>query len=367
LARTWLHPVFLAAFLLLIIGTLIESAHPLSSYRDIFRIAQMLVAAIFVASMCRDRRALRTAFYGLLIGGVMISIFLFSTFYGALQGVTATNFGEASKVRKHILEEAGVEATLKKIVLYPTLGAVVGVALGLTVRSSLRRNLLFGAALFCVVATFLPMSRHGIVMVAVSCATVMFAYGVRHPKVLLVAIALAVGILIWVPGVVYSRFTFTPESRPGGRLDGRTRVYKAALDHLPEYVLTGVGAGNFWGPWGLQSGYLSTNGVSGAHNGFIQVTLNWGLTALLALIAVVYLVYRCLPRGGDKDVLVLCLRGMAVALLLQLMVTHVLTGKEFTLGLGLLVGSQLWIWPKGIVLSVRRRQSRGHYTLEHAS
>jgi hypothetical protein len=367
LARTWIHPVFLAAFCLLIIGTLIESAHPFSSYSDIFRIGQMIVAGIFVASLCRDRRAVRAALHGFLIAGVLISFYLFLTFYGALRGAIATDYGEASKVRKQILVEAGVEATMKKIVLYPTLGAAVALALGLNVRSSLRRNLFFGIALFCIVATFLPMSRSGIVMVAVSCATVVFAYGVRQPRVILVAIALAVGALIWVPGVVYSRLTFTPETREGGRLDSRTQIYKAALDHLPEYVLTGVGAGNFWGPWGLRSGFLRPSGVDGAHNAFIQVTLNWGLAALLVLSVVVYLTYRCLPRGGGKDVVVLSLYGIAVALLLQMMVSHVLTGKEFSLGLGLLVGGHRWIWPKGIIRSARRRQGRHYPAFGHAS
>lgn len=365
LARTWIHPVFLAAFFLLMTGALIESAHPLSRYTDIFGIGQTMVAAIFVASLCRDRRALRAAIYGILITGVLSSIILFLTSYGALQGATATDFREASKVRGQVLEE--LEGTLRRVVLFPTLGAVVALALGLNVRSSPHRNLLFGIALFCIVATFLPMSRSGIVMVAFSCTTVMFVYGVRHPRVILLATALAVGVLLWVPGVVYSRLTLTSETAMG-KMESRTKIYTAALDHLPEYVLTGVGAGNFWeGPWGKQSGFFMQSGVDGAHNVFIQVTVNWGVVGLLVLLFVVYLAYRCLPRGGGKDGLVLCLYGIAVALLVQMLVAHVLTGKEYSLGLGMLVGGHRWIWAKGIILSLGRRQTRRYHTFEHAS
>jgi O-antigen ligase len=176
--------------------------------------------------------------------------------------------------------------------------------------------------------------------------------------------ALAVGALIWIPQVVFARLTFSADH------DSRRVVYRAAFDHLPEYILTGVGAGNFWGAWGMQSGYHvnhgpGQDGVRGAHNAFIQVTINWGLAGLLALIAVVYLAYRCLPRGGGKDELVLCLYGMAVAIVLGMMVSHLLTVKEYSLGLGLLVGGHRWIWPKGISLVVRRRQIRRNPSLQH--
>lgn len=369
LAGTWIHPVFLAAFTFLMMASLIESAHPLSEYGRIFSIGLMFGGAILVASLCRDRRALRAAIYGLLIAGVLVSILLFFTSYGILQGSTAADFEEASKIRGKVL--ADVEEILKGMVLFSTVGAVVALALGLKARSSLRRNLLFGIALFCVIATFLPMSRAGVVMIGVSCATVMFAYGVRHVRVILIATALAVGALIWVPEVVYSRLTIRPESA-AGNLDSRKAVYKAALDHLPEYAFTGVGAGNFWGSWGIQSGYYvdhgdGTGGVRGAHNAFIQVTLNWGLVGLLVFILVVYLAYRCFPRGGGKDVLVLSLYGIAVALLVQMMLSHPLTTKSYSLGLGLLVGGHRWIWPQGIILAVRRRQSRRYHTFKHVS
>jgi O-antigen ligase len=172
---------------------------------------------------------------------------------------------------------------------------------------------------------------------------------------------------------VFSRFSLSLET-PSGKLEGRGRIYKAAVDHLPEYVLIGVGAGNFWGPWGMQSGYFDRGfkdrrqgGVKGAHNTFIQVTLNWGLTVLLLLIVVVYLAYSCLPRGGGKDALVLCLYGIAVSLLLRMMVSHGLADKEYSLGLGLLVGGSLWIWSKGIVPPRRRGQRQRYPAFEHTS
>jgi hypothetical protein len=364
LARTWSHPVFLAAFAFLILGALIESAHPFASYITIFRYGQMFVAAICVASLCRDRRALHTGLYGFLTAGVLMSILLFATSYGVLRQATATNFGEAQRYTKQALGD--VKETSSGYVISSPLGAVVALAFGLTAKSAKRSNLFFGIALFCTLASFLAMSRTSVVMVGVASATVIFAYGVRHVRVLLIAAALAIGALIWVPEAAFARLSFMHEFHVG---EGgtRTKIYKAAIDHLPEYILTGVGAGNFWGPWGSQTDFYNRayHVVYGAHNTFIQVTIYWGLTGLLMLIVVVYLAYCCLPRGGGKDVLVLCLYGISIAVLLDMMFGHVLTGKNNALVLGLLVGGHRWIWPKRIILSARRAQGRRYSPLEH--
>jgi hypothetical protein len=125
-------------------------------------------------------------------------------------------------------------------------------------------------------------------------------------------------------------------------------VYQAAWDHLPEYWLTGVGAGNFWnGSWGKQSEYYKMNGVVGAHNCFIQVAIYWGLLGLLSLLSVVYYAYKCLPKECGSDPLRLAVLGVAVVLFSVMFVIHNLEFKAFTLGLGILVGAQHWIWPAG--------------------
>jgi hypothetical protein len=309
---------------------------------------------------------LRASIYAFLIAGVLVSILLLLTTYGALRDVTATDFSAANRVRKDIFADSEMGGNVLPV--FASQGAAVALALAFMARSPLRRNLFLGIILFCAVAVFLPMSRGAIVILGASCATVMFAYGVRHARVIFIAAVLAVGVLIWVPEAVFARLTFTNELYEG---EGGTRrwVYKAAIEHLPEYIITGVGAGNFKGPWGEQTRFYKAQYgvVYGAHNAFIQVTIFWGVTALVMLIVVVYLAYRCLPRGGGRDVLVLCLYGIAVGLLLEMMLSHVLTNKQYSLALGLLVGGHRWIWPKSIILAARRGQRHRSPALEHTS
>ena len=129
-------------------------------------------------------------------------------------------------------------------------------------------------------------------------------------------------------------------------MEARTRVYSAGLEHLPEYVWTGVGFGNFWGPWGMSTDFSNGRSVTGPHNSFIAVAIYWGLAGLFTMMLLVFQAYRCVPKRSAQDPLALCLLGIAVSIALFPMVMHVLSAKQFTLGLGLLVGARSWIWPQ---------------------
>ncbi len=351
LARTSFHPLFLAAYVLLVLITLIELSYPNSSYFTIFRIGQMFGAAILVASLCRDRVALRTALYGYVIAGTYMSVLLFLSTYGPLQAATATNFNEASMIRSVVLADQPLNANLNTMGFIVAQGAVVALAFALTTSSAHRRNFFLAVTALSLVSTFLPMSRSAIVIAIVSCAIVMQAYGVRI-RTILIALLLGVGILLWVPEVVLSRLTFSTEAGRGGTVDARARIYMAAIKHFPKYALTGVGVGN------SHMNRYNTQIGGGTHNAFLEVTVYWGLAAFLALIAVVWQAYRSLPKRCGDDGLALCLLGIAVGLLLLMMVSHNFYNKEFALGLGVLVGARCWIWSKGIVRSASPQQRR---------
>jgi O-Antigen ligase len=361
-----MHPVFWTAYILLIVVFSIESLHPNPSHSEAFRIAQMVAAAVFVASLCRDRLALRAAMYGYIIAGVWLSILIFLTSYGALGGATATDFQEASRIRGDIMKDIPLQANLNVMTAFIAQGAVVALAWGLAAHTPLHRYLFLGTALFCLIATFVPMSRSGAAAAIVSSAVVIAASGARLGKTIVVAGVIGASVLIWVPGAVWSRMTFSTQEHHG-KMEARAAFYTAAVEHFPDYITTGVGAGNFWGPWGMRSGFAGKNGVYGAHNGFFQVTIYWGLAGLLALIALVWQAYRYLPRPFRNDMLALCLLGISVSLLTRLMATHNLYAKDFSLGLGLLVGASRWIDPKGIVQSTLHQPRRLRFTRRPAS
>jgi hypothetical protein len=346
LSRTWLHPVFLAAYSLLIFGVLVESMHPESRYRELISYGFMILGGICVASLCRDQQALRFGLYGYVVGSVWLALILFLTTYGALQGAVASNYSEASMVRHEVSEGIGLEGDLNVLAFLVIQGGVVALALTLTARSVLRRVVFLGATLFCSVATFLPMSRGGMIILFCSCMTVLLTYRAQRLRAMVMAFVLGAGTLMWVPAVVFSRMDGLTEGK------GRSQIYIAAVTRIPDYLVTGVGAGNFYKSWGYNNGF----GTVGAHNIFLQLTIFWGLLALLALLVLIWQAYRCLPKGCGDDALTLCLPGIAISLLLMMMVSQVFYDKWYSLGLGLLVGVRCWIWPAGVVESATRQR-----------
>jgi O-Antigen ligase len=346
LNKTWLHPVFLAAYVMLALDFLIELSHPYTSYRDLTRIAQMIFGAVVVASLCRDRQALQATFYGYILAGFWLSTVLLTTSYGSLSGVSADDFQDASQIRGQVLSENPLGANANMLAAQVSVGTAAALALGLTARTTRHRCLFLGTTFVLAIGTFMPMSRGAILTLIVSCGVVFLSVRIRRGQKILLFIVVAAVIAVSVPAAIWSRMTFSTRTQ-GDKTDPRTLVYAAAIEYLPEYVLTGVGSGNYWNAWAWNKpGFRYRSSVLGAHNIFFQVTIWWGLAGILGLLVVIWHAYRCLPKRSGKDPLSLCLLGTSVSLLLLMLFRHDLSSKEFALGFGLLVAASSWIWPQ---------------------
>jgi len=357
LVRVWTHRIFLVSYALIFISVLLEAYSPSPRYSEIIRIAQMFVGAVVLATLCRDVKALKTCLFGYILVGILTSLYLFLSSYGALQGATAVTFDEASQLRNEVFQDEKMNLNSLASFIAPAVGAAL--ALALMSPSALVRYSLFGIMTMCFIASFLPLSRGGIGMTLIACMAVTLAYGranrvassQRFIRIIVLLLGLGMCMLLWVPQAVFSRLSFhaTPAKSYEDGSEARVKVYRAALVHLPEYWLTGVGAGNFWGSWGKRSQYqiLSSGSVLGPHNCFIQITIYWGLAGLLLLLSIVYYAYKCLPEKCGNNALSLAVLGITASLFVHMWVSHGLYFKGFSLGLGILIGMQCWIWPEG--------------------
>ena len=344
LGSTWLHPVFLSGYVFILLSALMESAHPNPYYADLIRVLFMILGGLSIAVLCRDRQALRACIYGYLLGSLWLSLLLMYESYGSLQNATANSFVQASLVRSEVTERLPLEGDLNALAFLTAQGAAVGLALTLTASSSILRKVFLGTTVCCSVGSFMPMSRGGIVILAISCMSILLAFGVTRIKALSLMILLGIGVLSVVPKVVFSRLDAAEGSR--------TRIYTRAIEHLPEYFITGVGDGNYTASWGYKHGFTSTEfggNTLGTHNAFLQVDVFWGVAGLFAFVLLVWQAYRCLPKRCRNDGLALCLPGIAVSLFLYLLVSHTFYDKYYSLGLGLLAAARIWIWPTGVV------------------
>jgi len=351
LDRVWHHPVFTAAFLFLLIAGALEYTSPLSMYGDLGRFGLAMSGAMMISCLCRDRLALRGALFGYLCASLWLSTLLFMTSYGALSMTVASNFQDASDLRADAFRDNPIQGNLNSLALMCAQGGVVALAFAL-LRINSSRFIYLGISGFCLLSTFLTMSRGGAAICILACGAVLFAHGFKQMgKLFLVGILLA-GLLAAMPGVIFSRMSFSTEKQHG-KMESRAWVYSTALDQLPEYVLTGIGAGNFWKKWGFEKGFATGSkgsiNVSGVHNTILQITIYYGSVGLLAFVLTLWQVFRALPSRCGQDALALGLLGIIVSLGVWMLVSHNFYDKSFAIGIGLLVGSRQWIWPSGSV------------------
>ena len=351
LDRVWHHPVFIAAFLFLPIAGVLENTSPLPLYTDLGRFGLSISGAVMISCLCRDRAALRAALFGYLCASVWLSTLLFFTSYGALSVTAATNFQDASDLRADAFRDNPIQGNLNNLALMCAQGGVVALAFAL-LRKSLSRFLYLGLSGFCFLSAFLTMSRGGAAISVLACGAILFAHGFKQAGKLFLVGILLLGLLTAMPGVIFSRMSFSTEKQQG-KMESRAWIYTTALNALPEYFLTGVGAGNFWKKWGFQRGFAKGSKgsvqVIGAHNTIIQIIIYWGILGLMSFLWLVWRAYRAIPLHSGRDELSLAVLGILVTLGAWLLQSHNFYDKSFALGLGMLVGSSRWIWPSGTV------------------
>jgi len=359
LGKIWCHPIFFAAYAFIGVSVLLEFSSPQSRYGEIFRFGQMISGMVCVAVLCRDRSALTAGLYGCIAAALWVSLLLYLTSYGTLQGMNVDSFHEASKARAQVFQDKAIEGNINGLAHACSQGAIIAFALTLSESLKSRRNLWLGITAVCLVASFLPMSRGAAVISLVSFVAILYTYGAKHGKVLIILAILGFGIYIIVPDAVWSRMAFSTESR-SGKLEGRAWIYTTALRRLPEYVVAGVGAGNFHEKWGFEKGFAREFGgqqvVYGAHNAFLQIAIFWGTLGLSGFLLIIWSVYRSIPFRCARDGLALALMGIAISLGLQLTQSHVFSDKWYAIGIGMLIGARQWIWPTGVVSVVEATQ-----------
>jgi len=349
LDRMWLHPVFIAAFLFILVAGALEFTSPLSMYGDLARFGLAMCGALMISCLCRDRSALRAGLYGYMCASLWLSSILFLTSYDVLSGAVVQDFQDASYLRANAFRENPLQGNLNGMALMCAQGGVVALAFALA-SSARPRFMYMGIAGFCFLSTLLTMSRGGAAISILACTAVLFANGLKHARKLLIVGLLIGGLLVVIPSVIWSRMSFSTEKHHG-KMESRAWVYTTALERFPEYAITGIGAGNFWKKWGFEKGFATgTRGsvdVTGAHNTILQIMIYWGALGLVAFLRIVLRVYRCIPSQSGQDELSLGLLGIIVTLGAWLLQSHNFYDKSFALGLGMLIGSRQWIWPSG--------------------
>jgi hypothetical protein len=353
LVRAIIHPVFQTLYLLLAIATLMEFVHVDSDLFEIRRMLLMVFGALVVATLCRDQKALRVGIYSYLVSGFLVALNMLFAGYEPLSLARMSTLAEAGAIQRMVAQEDLIRMNLNKMALVIAQGAVVALVLGLARRGRLWL-LLF--AVISAIGVTLTMSRGGLVILTLTTLYILTLKGQMKWRTTTVFIISLLALSFLVPESALKRieltnWNFLNDPRPSGR----ARTYLAAVVHFREYALYGVGFGNFWGKWGLSSWFRKGVSVHGTHSYFISVWVYWGLFAELVLFWTLIRLRKLLPRGEDVESLKLCLKVIAVSTFLFLFFNNVLSDKSYSLILGLLIGSNIWIYKPSEYLSKGKR------------
>lgn len=343
LMSTLLHPLSLAVCAFLAVIAVIEAMHDNPEMGEILRIGFMICGAIVCASMCRDRRAFSWGIHGYILGSAIVSTILILSMYGRLSiAPSGSDFYDVSVTRMNAFHGSALRDNLNALAFYASQGAILTAALVLTARNRKTRIILLSIGSLCLFASFLSMSRGVIVILVFTFFCMLRAHGIMNPRVLLGGLAVTAILFIWMPSVVFQRMTVSSEASTTekGFKDSRVLIYKEIINKFPEYIMTGVGSGNFYGDWGRQTQfYLRGREVTGVHNCAAQVAINWGVLGLVLFLLILRLAYKRLQKREYTDAIRLSILGLAASALVWSMFIHELQRKEFSIALGFLIAS----------------------------
>jgi hypothetical protein len=364
LEAIWRYPVFIAGYVFFVVSVLLEFSSPLPEVYQSRRFAEMLGGMMCVAVLCRDRSALTTGLYGYIATSLWLTVVLYSTGYETLQEMSAEDFSQAERARVQAFGAKSLGANLNQLAFMCAQGALVAFALCLSEKCKRHRVLLLGIAAICFFGTFLTMSRGAALVSFVGGAILFYTHGVRYGRELVIACVLGVAIYMLVPEAFWSRMVYTTEVGKSGKMEARAKLYTLALDRLPEYIVAGVGAGNFSKKWAFDHGFAalrkSPDGRSThmklyvAHNALVQLTIYWGILGLSTFLLIIWCVYRSIPLQCGREGLSLALLGIMVSLGAYLLYGTDFSDKTHAFGVGMLIGARRWIWPSGVVSAVEK-------------
>jgi hypothetical protein len=362
LGKIWHHPVFIAAYAFIVVSALLEFSSLTPDYSQPKRFVEMTVGTMSVAVLCRERSALAAGLYGYIVTALWVSVVLYMIGYESLQGMDAQDFREADRVRNQAFGEKPMGANINRLAHTCAQGALVGFAFCLSNKWKHLRFPLLVIVAACLVGSLLPMSRGAAVVILVGCAVILYARGFRQGKALILVLVLSMGIYAIVPDAIWSRMVYTTEVGKSGKMESRAKLYTNAINRLPEYIVAGVGAGNFYNRWAFENGFSSVRtspdgksteiALHVAHNALIQLTIFWGILGLMMYLLIIWCVYCSIPLHAGRDELSLALLGILVSLGALLLYGNDFSDKAHALGVGMLIGARQWIWPSGIVPAV---------------
>ncbi len=345
LLRLFSSIYFISAMSFALLCTFMETLHPFASYEFVFRYINMTLGMFGIAALCRDKQAFDLAMFTFVLASALQSIIIITGTAPLLRSFTAHGFSDASQARLMAFEEFYLRGNLNDISYFSSIGAIIGIIWSYYEEIRWKKILILALALPSVLGVFLTASRTGAVVFFTSFLIFIYKSKLNLKKWILPTIVLILFIVIAVPDVVWVRLGSLVRFTELQSEDSRSKVYIAVLNNIDQYVLSGVGSGNYWQSWAVKAGITNrytTDVAMAAHNAFFQLWIYWGLPALLGFLYLIYVYSKALDKNVKGDRRKSCLYIFIMIIPLIFIFYHSFYHKSFSIGVGMLLGTRFW-------------------------
>ncbi|MDA1013995.1 MAG: O-antigen ligase family protein [Planctomycetota bacterium] len=327
----------------LILATAMELAHPHANLDEHRRIAYSLGGVISIATLTRSPRAVSVAAWSFMCIGVFLGVNL-----GFSAGSVLAEAGNIDGESLRDQTANGIEDVLANHVntlsFIGVNGLVASLAVLLTTRLRWKQSLSLIMAILSSVAVIVPISRSGAIAAVVS-VILLWKLAGRS----LISVCAIIGVALMAVSIVYPGFYdrahLTARDQYGNNRESRQLALRKFVETLPETVVFGIGHGNFAHSWGLTRGFPAIRGANQAletHNCYAQITLQWGLGAMLAYMSMTVLAAKAALRARHVPEAFLLLSAMSCVSFFVIMLSHGYESKALAISLGLLISAHCW-------------------------
>jgi O-antigen ligase len=343
--RLFSSKYFIAAMLFALLCVFMETIHQFAEYDFIIRYVNMTLGMFGIAALCRDRQAFDLALFTFVLASAVQSILIITGTAPLLGSITARGFTDASHARLVAFEEFYLRGSLTDISYFSSIGAIIGIIWAYYEKNKWRRILLVILAMCSVLGVFLTASRTGAVIFFASVLIFIIKSRVNVKKWILPMIVLLMFIAISVPDVVWVRLGSLIRITELQSEDSRSKVYLAVLRNIDQYILTGVGSGNYWHGWAVKAGITNrytTDVAMAAHNAFFQVWIYWGIPALIGFLYLMRVYAKAIDTRIIGDRRKACIYIFMMIIPMIFIFYHSFYHKSFSIGIGMLLSARFW-------------------------
>ncbi len=345
LMRLFSSKYFIAAMSFAVLCIFMETMHQYAAYDFIIRYINMTLGMYGIAALCRDKQAFDLALFTFVLASAVQSVLIITGTAPLLSSLTASGFTDASHARLLAFEEFYLRGSLTDISYFSSIGAIIGIIWAYYEKVRWKRYLLIALSLPSVLGVFLTASRTGAVIFFSAVLIFMIKSRVNLKKWIIPMVILILFIAFTVPEVVWVRLGSLVRLTELQSEDSRSKVYLAVLRNIDQYVLTGVGSGNYWNGWAVKAGITNrytTDIAMAAHNAFFQVWIYWGLPALLGFLYLIRMFAKILNTDIRGDRRKACLYIFIMIIPLIFIFYHSFYHKSFSIGIGMLLSARFW-------------------------